>query len=96
MENKYSKVEAIENAKEFIKKVNDLEKEFGFSFNTDDDDIYLSYATKEGKPFYDTIKLGFIGDGSGIKVTERIKDKNFHKKQALSKLSKEEIEALGL
>ncbi len=96
MEKKYSKVEAIENAKEFIKKVNELEKEFGLTFNSDTSDIYLSYKTKEEVPFWGSVKIGWIGDGSGLKVTEIIKDSDYYKQQALSKLSKKEIEALGL
>ena len=96
MENKYSKAEAIENAKAFIKKVNELEEEFGFTFNSDTGDIYLSYKTKEEIPIWDSVRIGWAGDGSGLKVTEIVKDSNYYKQQALSKLSKEEIEALGL
>ena len=96
MEKKYSKNEAIEASKEFIKKVNDLEKEYGISFNSDKGDIYLSYQAKDGSYKWDSVKIGWVGDGSGLKVTEIVKDSDYYKKQALSKLSKEEIEALGL
>lgn len=93
---KYTKNEAIEKAKEFIEKVNKLEEEYGLSFNSDEgDDIYLSFKSKEDKK-WDYIKLGWKGDGSGIKVMEVIKDKEYYKKQAISKLTKEEREALGL
>ena len=96
MEKKYSKNEAIEASNEFTKKVNDLEKEFGVKIGSDTGDIYLSYKTIEGVPYWGTVKIGWVGDGSGLKVTEIVKDSDYYKKQALSKLSKEEIEALGL
>ncbi len=96
MEKKYSKNEAIESAKEFIKKVNALEKAYGIKFNSDTGDIYLSYKLKEGDRIWDSVKIGWAGDGSGLKVTEIVKDSDYYKQQAISKLSKEEIEALGL
>lgn len=96
MEIKYLKSDAIDSAKEFLKEVNKLEKKFGFSFNSDRSDFYLSYRTKEESRVWDSVKIGWIGDGSGLKVTEIVKDADYYKKQALSKLTPEEIEILGL
>lgn len=92
---KYLKVEAIEAAKEFIKKVNKLEEEYGMIFNTDNS-IYLSYQSKEEGKHWDNIKLGWDGDGSPVKVKEVIKDKEYYKQKALKKLDDKEREALGL
>ena len=36
---------------------------------------------------WDILKIGWDGDGSGLKVKEVIKDSEFYKKQALSKLN---------
>lgn len=96
MEIKYSKLEAIDSAKEFIGKVNKLERQYGLSFNSDTGSLYLSYKTKEGTPVWDSVKIGWKGDGTGIKVTEEVKDSDYFRKQALSKLTPEEIELLGL
>lgn len=93
---KYTKEEAIKAANEFIKKVNELEKEYGLSFNSDAGDIYLSYKNSTDESYWGHVKLGWDGVGTGIKVTEIIKDKKYFREQALSKLSKEEKEALGL
>ena len=93
---KYSKSEAIEATNDFLKKVSELEKEFGLSINSDTGDIYISYKTKIGKPYWDTVKIGWKGDGTGLKVTEVIKDKEFFRQQGLAKLNEDEIKALGL
>lgn len=92
----YSKEEAREAAIEFIAKVNKLEKEYGLSFNSDEADIYLSYKSKKEGKSWEAVDLGWIGDGTGIKVVEPLRDKSYHKEQALAKLSKEEKEALGI
>lgn len=94
---KYSKEEAIaiEIAKDFIREVNELEKKYNMSLNSDSADIYLSFKTKESGAFWDTVSLGWVGDGSGIKVTEEVKIAEKIKEQALSKLNDEERRALG-
>ncbi len=66
---KYTKKEAIDVSNEFIKEVNKLEKKYSMTFNSDTGDVYLSYKTKE-KDKWDTISVGWDGDGSGIKVIE--------------------------
>jgi len=96
MEKKYSKSEAIKAANNFLKKVKELEKKFGLIFNSDTDDVYLNYKSLEFGKVWDSVKIGWDGDGTGIKVTEIIKDKEYYKNQALSKLSEEEISALDL
>jgi uncharacterized radical SAM superfamily protein len=93
---KYYKEEAIHIANEFIAEVNKLEKRYNMKFNSDTGDIYLSYERKEQGKYWDTISLGFDGDGSSIKVIEDIKIKEKLKKQALSKLTDDEREVLGL
>jgi len=92
----YNKPEAIKASKEFLKKVIKLQEEYGVSFNSDTGDVYLTYKSSEEDRHWDTIEIGWKGDGSPIKVTEKLKDKEFYKQQALSKLSDEELSALGL
>lgn len=92
----YSKEEALKKAKEFISEVNELEKKYNMSFSSDTGDVYLSFKTKEPFVVWDTISLGWDGDGSGIKVTEEAKMKERIKEQALNKLTAEEREVLGL
>lgn len=96
MEKKYTKKDAIEASKEFLKKVRELENEFGISFNSDEgDDFYLTYLTKDtvGKG-WSTIKIGWDGDSTGLKVQED--DTESIREQALSKLTEKELEVLGL
>jgi len=93
---KYTKEEAIKKANEFIEEVNKLENKYNMTFNSDTGDIYFSYKTKEKNKVWDHISLGWVGDGSGIKVVEEFKIKERIKEQALSKLTEEEREALGL
>lgn len=92
----YTKNEAIKASKEFLKKVSSLEEEYGLSFNSDTGDIYLSYRTEEDNKYWDTVKIGWKGDGTGLKVFSKVKDDNYYKEKALSKLSEKEKEALGL
>lgn len=91
----YSKEEAIKIANDFINEVNLLEKKYNMSFNSDTGDVYLSFKTTEKDKVWDSISLGWDGDGSGLKVTQKIKDIEKIKEQALSKLSDEERNALG-
>ena len=93
---KYSKEEAIKIANDFIKEVNSLEKKYNMTFNSDTGDVYFSFKTTEKNKVWDTISLGWDGDGSGIKVIEHVKLKEKLKEQALSKLTDEEREVLGL
>lgn len=96
----YTKQEAIKVASEFIAEVNLLEKKYNMSFNSDTGDVYLSFKCKgEEKTYPDTISLGWIGDGSGIKVMEKTKEalrQEALKQEALNKLTLEEREVLGL
>jgi hypothetical protein len=92
---KYTKEEAIEKANEFIKEVNELERKYNMTFNSDTDDVYLSFKTSERNKVWDSVKLGWEGNGSGIKVTEKSKIDKI-KENALSKLTDEEKEILGL
>lgn len=80
--------DAIKSSIEFIEKVKKLEKEYGFRFNSDTEDIYLNYKDKTNKR--EKIDIGW--NGNGIKVM----DKKFLKGQALAKLTKEEIELLNI
>lgn len=93
---KYSKEEAIKIANDFIKEVNSLEKKYNMTFNSDTGDVYFSFKTTEKDKVWDTISLGWDGDGSCIKVVEMIKQNEKLKEQALSKLTDEERKALGL
>lgn len=92
---KYTKKEAIEKANEFIKEVNELERKYNMTFNSDTGDVYLTFETSEGNKVWDYVKLGWEGNGSGIKVTEKSKIDKI-KENALSKLTDEEKEVLGL
>lgn len=92
---KYSKEEAIKMANNFIKEINRLEKKYNMSLNSDTGDIYLSFKTTEKNKVWDSISLGWHGDGSSIKVIEEIKMKEKLREQALSKLSFEERDALN-
>lgn len=92
----YTKIEAIEKAKEFIEEVNLLEKKYNLTLSSDTGDVYLNFKTKQVGKVWDTINLGWVGDGSGIKVTEVLKDDKYYKEKALSKLSEKERKALGL
>ena len=95
---KYNKSEAIEASKEFLKEVNKIEEKYGITFNSDDGDIYLSFKKKNPGTgsHWGHVTIGWVGDDSNLKVTEVVKDKEFYRKQALSKLSPEEIKSLGL
>ena len=92
-----TKKDAAKAATKFLKEVSMIEEKYGFSFNSDTGDIYLSFRNQnKDVSLWDTISLGWDGDGSGIKVTEKIKDKNYYRQKALNKLSKKEREALNL
>ena len=83
-------------SEKFIEKVNKLEGKYGVSINSDSGDVYLSFHTKEPGKVWDHIKVGWKGDGSGLKVTEVLNDDEYYKKKALDKLSQKEKELLGL
>lgn len=91
----YSKAEAIRISNDFIKEVNELEKKYGMKFNSDTGDVYLTFKTTEDDKYWDTISLGWNGDGTGIKVIEKPKSEKIREK-ALSKLTDEERRELGL
>ena len=92
---KYTKKEAIVIANEFITEVNKLEKKYNMTFNSDTGDVYLSFKSNDDDKVWDSISLGWKGDGSGISVIEEIKIKE-KIRQALDKLTYEERELLGL
>jgi hypothetical protein len=92
---KYTKKEAIVIANEFITEVNKLEKKYNMTFNSDTGDVYLSFKSNDDGKVWDSISLGWKGDGSGISVIEEIKIKE-KIRQALDKLTYEERELLGL
>ncbi len=97
----FTKEQAIDNAELFLVEVKKLEEKFSMSFNSDTGDIYLSYKPYEGvdleynkRKHWDTVKIGWIGDGTGIRVMEKKED--YKKVIALAKLTDEEKELLGL
>ncbi len=96
---KYTHKNAIEAANEFIDKVNKIEQEYGIKLNSDTGDIYLSYKKEnpgEGNEWHH-INLHWVGDGSGIKVKDVYKDeKTLRREKALSKLTEEDKEILGI
>ncbi len=92
--NKYTKEQAIENAKKFLEEVTLLEEKYSISFNSDKGDIYLSYQTSKKDKVWDFVNIGWTGDGTGLTVTEKTKD--VKKEEALSKLTDEDKELLGL
>jgi len=99
MQKKYNKIEAVAVSKEFLKELAVLQEKHGVSINSDEGDIYLTYKrepTVKNPRSWDTIDIGWEGDGTGLKVIEVIKDKAYHKEQALAKLSEEERKVLGL
>jgi hypothetical protein len=67
---KYTKEEAIVIANGFITEVNKLEKKYNMSFNSDTGDVYLSFKSNEDGKVWDSISLGWKGDGTGISVME--------------------------
>jgi hypothetical protein len=71
---KYTKEQAILVANTFIKEMNVLEKKHNMSIGSDSGDIYLSFKieSNDEMKIWDTVSLGWDGDGSGIKVTEEI------------------------
>jgi hypothetical protein len=91
----YTKEEAIQNAKIFLAEVKKLEEKHSLSFNSDTGDIYLSFKKNHtGGDQWGHVKIGWEGDGTGLKVKEKtLEDK---KKKALSKLSEEDKKLLGL
>jgi len=93
---KYSKNEAITEASNFLGEVKKITDKYNMTFNSDTGDVYLSFQSSEKGKHWDNVKIGWDGDGSGLKVKEVIKDKEYFKKQALAKLTDEERELLGL
>jgi hypothetical protein len=99
MQKKYNKTEAVAASVEFLKELAVLQDKHGVSINSDEGDIYLTYKrepTSEDFHIWGTIDIGWEGDGTGLKVTEVIKDEAYRKKQALAKLSPEDRKTLGL
>jgi len=92
---KYSKEEALKVANDFINEVNLLEKKYNMTFNSDTGDIYFSFKTSEKDKIWDHIDLGWIGDGSGIRIIHKTKEEKI-KEEALSRLTNEERKVLGL
>lgn len=80
----------------FLNAVNKLEKKYGVTINSDEGDIYLSFKTTEKSKIWDTISIGWDGDGTDLKVTEVRKNREYYVKQALLKLSDKEKNVLGL
>jgi len=93
---RYTKNEAIQIAKNFLEEIKKIEKEYNMFFNSDTGDIYLSFETKKESSNWVTISIVWIGDGTGLIVTESIKDQEYYRKKALKKLSRKEKESLGL
>lgn len=95
----YTKEEAIKVAMNFMNEINKIEEKYSMSFNSDTGDIYLSFKSKDKDKYWDSISIGWDeedGDGDdSIKVTEVSRKKKL-KKEALSKLTDEEREVLGL
>ena len=94
---KYTKNEAIIKSNEFIKDLIVIQEKYGMTINTDHN-IYLSFLEKDkdGYVQYGSVDVGWEGDGTPIKVLDVIKDTEYHRKSALSKLSGDELSALGL
>lgn len=90
-----TKNEAIKKAKKYVKAVRKLNKKYGLKLNSDEN-IYLSFKTSDGDKVWDHVNIGWKGDGTGLKVLESIKDKEYYREQALSKLSDQEKDALGI
>ena len=89
-----TKSEAIKKANEFLQKVKKLQNEYGLSFNSDTGDVYLSYQTTNTSKIWDSVKVGWKGDGSGIMVME--KSNEDYMKSGLKKLNPQERKALNL
>ena len=89
----YTKEEATVVANKFITELLLLQIKYGLTLNSDTGDVYFSYKSSEGK-VWDSIPLGWDGDGTGIKVKEDSAENI--RQSALAKLSKIEREALGV
>jgi hypothetical protein len=92
----YTKKEAIKVAHEFICELNKLGKKYDMFFNSDTNNAYLSFKTKETGKVWDSISVSWYGDGSGLQVIEEEKIKEKLIEQALAKLTEDERNALGL
>ena len=90
---KYTKEEAIVVANSFIEELRILEEKHSMSVNADED-IYLSFQSSKTNEHWGYVKIGWEGDGTGLKVLDNVKKEKINK--ALSKLSDEEKELLGL
>ncbi len=91
------KEEAIKSAENFLKELTKLEKKYSLCLNSDTGDIYLSFRrvkTIDNLAEFDNVSIGWKGDGTGLIVTEKTKED--YRREALSKLSEEEKEALGV
>ncbi len=89
----YSKEKAILIANEFVKGIHFLQKKYNMKLNSDCN-LHLSYYNNEKPTYRESIKIGWEGDGSDLKVLEKTKE--HLRQQALSKLTNEEKEVLGL
>lgn len=94
-EKKFTKQEAIDNAEKFLAEVRELEKKYSTSFNSDTGDIYLTHKSSEKGEHWGNVKIGWEGDGTGLKVMEKSRA-DLSRKIALAKLTKADRVALGL
>lgn len=91
---KFNKEEATNKAEEFLAEVRKLEEKHSITFNSDTGDIYLTYKSSKEGLHWGAIKIGWAGDGTGLKVMEKTKEDK--RQEALSKLSEEDKKVLGL
>jgi hypothetical protein len=92
----YTKEEAIQHAENFLAEVRKLEEQYSLSFNSDREDVYLSFKKNHtGSDQWGSVKIGWKGDGTGLRVMEKefLEDK---KQKALAKLTEEDKKVLGL
>lgn len=61
-----SEEEANKNAEAFLAEVKKLQEKYSMKLNSDTGDVYLSYKSNKGK--WSSVKIGWVGDGTGIKV----------------------------
>ncbi|MEK6829740.1 MAG: hypothetical protein AABY15_06490 [Nanoarchaeota archaeon] len=94
---KFTKIEAIQAAEVFVKEVREMEEKHGLKLNSDTGDVYLSFQKRNpgNGNLWDSVKIGWDGDGSGLKVKE-VDDEEVIRQQALAKLSPRERKVLGL
>jgi hypothetical protein len=89
----YIKKEAIQKSKDFLKELKKLEKKYSLTLNSDSGDIYLSFKNIDESK-WDSVKIGWKGDNSGIQVMEKTDEDK--RKEILEKLTEKEKKLLGL